>query len=146
MIESGRLPKPTTNRFYVIFFRSGQTIVTPDGDSATDFCAYHDTVAYASSTAYFAVIPYELRSRGCEPATKPFDDVTTIISHELIEGITDPGVGLDRISWYDDANGEIGDICAGASSPAPVVGGDGVSYVVQREWSNRARACIVTRP
>ena len=39
----------------------------------------------------------------------------------------------------------VADICARISTPAPVVGGDGVSYVVQREWSNRMGACIVSR-
>ena len=62
-----------------------------------------------------------------------------------IEAITDPGVGMNRLAWYDTNNGEIGDICAGVSTPASVTGGDGVKYVVQREWSNRAHACIVTR-
>ena len=145
LIDAGQLPKPSTNRLYAIFFRSGQTIVTRDGDSTSDFCAYHDTMSYKSSTAYFAVMPYELRSRGCRPATNSFDNVTTIVSHELIEAITDPGVGLNRLSWYDENNGEVADICAGISTPAPVVGGDGVSYVVQREWSNRMGACIVSR-
>ena len=145
MIDGGQLPKPNANRLYVIFFRSGQTIATPDGNSAADFCAYHETMAYRSTTAYYAVIPYELRNQGCRPTAKSFDNVTTIASHELVEGITDPGVGLSRVAWYDVDNGEIADICAGISSPAPVVGADGVSYVVQRVWSNRARACIVQR-
>ena len=145
MIAAGQLPKPSTTRLYAIFFRSGQTIVSPDGNSATDFCAYHDTMSYSSSTAYIAIVPYELRNRGCMPATKSFDDVTTIVSHELVEAITDPGVGLNRVAWYDPSAGEIGDICAGTSSPAPVTGSDGVRYVVQREWSNRANACIVSR-
>jgi hypothetical protein len=145
LIGSGRIPKPTTSRMYVIFFRSGQQISTPFGNSATDFCAYHDTMSYASTTAYFAIVPYELRNRGCQPASAPFDNVTTIVSHELVEGITDPGVGLNRVAWYDRNNGEIGDICAGTSSPAAVTGGDGVRYVVQREWSNRSKSCIVTR-
>ena len=145
MIGAGKIPRPTTSRMYVIFFRSGQVISTPFGNSTSSFCAYHDTMSYGSSTAYFAVIPYELASRGCRPATASFDNVTTIVSHELVEGITDPGVGLNRVAWYDRANGEIGDICAAISSPAAVTGGDGVRYVVQREWSNRARSCIVTR-
>ena len=145
LFDSGQLPKPSTNRIYAIFFRSGQTIVTPDGNSSTDFCAYHDTIVYRSSTAYFAVVPYELRNRGCKPASTSFDNVTTVVSHELVEGITDPGVGLERLAWYDPENGEAADICAGASSAAPVVGGDGASYVVQRIWSNRTGSCIVTR-
>jgi hypothetical protein len=144
-IDAGKLPKPDTNRFYVIFFRSGQTISRPHGNSETNFCAYHDTMKYGSTTARFAVIPYELQNRGCRPASTSFDSVTTIVSHELVEGITDPGVGLGRIAWYDRNYGEIGDICASVSSPGSVTGGDGVHYVVQREWSNRARACVLTR-
>ena len=145
LIDAGQVPKPSTNRIYAIFFRSGQTIITPDGNSADDFCAYHDTMAYKSSAAYYAVVPYEVRNRGCSPATSSFDNVTTVVSHELVEGITDPGVGLNRVAWYDSANGESADICAGASSGARVVGGDGVGYTVQRIWSNRAGACVVTR-
>jgi hypothetical protein len=145
MIGSGKIPKPTTSRMYVVFFRSGQTITTAFGNSAANFCAYHDTMAYGAATAYFAIIPYELQNRGCRPASTLFDDVTTIVSHELVEGITDPGVGLNRIAWYDRNNGEIADICAGISSPAAVTGGDGARYVVQREWSNRSKACVVSR-
>jgi hypothetical protein len=145
VIGQGQLPKPSTNRLYAIFFRSGQKIVTPDGNSVDDFCAYHDTMSYASATAYFAVVPYEVRSRGCKVASTSFDNVTTVVSHELVEAITDPGVGLNRLAWYDRNNGEVADICAGISSSASVLGGDGVRYVVQRIWSNRARACIVER-
>ena len=54
----------------------------------------------------------------------------------------DPGVGLNRVAWYDGDNGEIADICAFSSSPSRVVGADGVSYAVQRAWSNRRGACV----
>ena len=145
LIDAGQLPQPSTNRIYAIFFRSGQKIVMADANSADDFCAYHDTMTYKSSTAYYAVVPYELGNRGCKAASTSFNSVTTVVSHELVEGITDPGVGLNRLAWYDRANGESADICAGASSGARVVGADGVSYSVQRIWSNRAGACIVTR-
>jgi hypothetical protein len=37
------------------------------------------------------------------------DALTSTSSHELCEAITDPIPGQ---GWYDDANGEIGDICA----------------------------------
>jgi len=63
------------------------------------------------------------------------------VSHELLEAITDPGVGLNRVAWYDRDNGEIADICAFTSSPARVRR-DGVNYTVQRSWSNRRDACV----
>jgi hypothetical protein len=145
LIDAGTLPKPSASRLYAIFFRSGQTIVTGGGNSNDDFCAYHDTMAYGSATAYYAVLPYEVGNRGCKAASTSFNSVTTVASHELVEAITDPGVGLNRLAWYDPDNGESADFCAGPSSSAPVVGSDGVAYSVQRIWSNRAGACIVSR-
>ena len=46
--------------------------------------------------------------------------------------ITDaiPGRG-----WYDDTNGEIGDICAWKTKTV-------AGYTVQLEWSNKQGACI----
>jgi hypothetical protein len=53
-------------------------------------------------------------------------------SHELCEAITDPIPGQ---GWYDDTNGEIGDICAWQTKKV----GD---YTVQLEWSNQANQCL----
>jgi hypothetical protein len=103
MFRSGALPKPTTTRLYALFFRRGQRISTSFGNSTDDFCAYHDAIPYGSGAAYFAVVPYEIGNRGCRPASTSFDNVTTIVSHELVESITDPGVGLNRLAWYDQA-------------------------------------------
>jgi hypothetical protein len=142
LIAGKQLPKPSTTRLYAIFFPSKQTISTSGGDSANDFCAYHDTTTSGRSTVYYAVMPYEVGNRGCKMASTPFDSLTTVVSHELLEGITDPGVGLNRVAWYDGDNGEIGDICAFSSASARVAGTDGASYTVQRAWSNRRRACV----
>jgi hypothetical protein len=145
LFDAGRLPRPNANRLYVVFFRSGQVIFKGQANSAHNFCAYHDTMSYGAQSTYLAVVPYELNNAGCRVATTSFDRVTTIVSHELVEAVTDPGVGLHQLSWYDRVNGEIGDICARTSAPGVVTGGDGVRYVVQREWSNRSRACILVR-
>lgn len=66
------------------------------------------------------------------------DALTGTSSHELCEAITDPVPGT---GWYDDRNGEIGDICAWAFKK---LGG----HVVQLEWSNAAgkSACSVRSP
>ena len=147
MIKAKQLPNPSTTRLYAIFFPSGKTISTPYGDSVHDFCAYHDTMAWTSrSTAYYAVMPNETRNHGCRVAASTFDSLTTVTSHELVEAITDPGVGLGKLAWYDPDNGEIADISAvGSSSVAHEVGADGVTYAVQRVWSNRTGACIAGR-
>jgi len=142
LIAGKQLPKPSTTRLYAIFFPSRKTISTPGGDSASDFCAYHDTTTSGRSTVYYAVMPYEVSNRGCKMASTSFDSLTTVVSHELLEAITDPGVGLKRVAWYDRDNGEIADICAFSSSPARVAGADGDNYTVQRSWSNRRGACV----
>ena len=51
---------------------------------------------------------------------------------KLCEAITDavPGSG-----WYDDTNGEIGDICAWNFKQVS-------GYTVQLEWSNKQGACV----
>jgi hypothetical protein len=144
LIGAGQLPKPSADRLFVVFFRRGQVIARAEGDSQHNFCAYHDTRAYALHAIIYAVIPYEMGNPGCRAASTSFDSLTTITSHELVEAITDPGVGLRRLAWYDRMYGEIGDICAHSSVPGAVTGGDGVRYVVQREWSNRRRTCVLT--
>jgi Fibronectin type III domain len=61
-------------------------------------------------------------------------------SHELIETVTDPLVGLNTLSWYNDQQGEIGDICNAQEAALDT------AYVVQKEWSNAANSCIVNKP
>src|SRR6185312_10360249 len=46
---------------------------------------------------------------GCAGGLALLDALTSTSSHELCEAITDPVPGD---GWYDDQNGEIGDICA----------------------------------
>ena len=60
------------------------------------------------------------------------DALTTASSHELCEAITDPIPGQ---GWYDDQNGEIGDICAWQTKRLG-------PYTVQLEWSNKAGRCV----
>jgi hypothetical protein len=62
---------------------------------------------------------------------KTLDALTSTSSHELIEAITDrvPGQG-----WYDNANGEIGDICAWQTRRLD-------KYMIQLEWSNSSNSC-----
>jgi hypothetical protein len=69
---------------------------------------------------------------GCTGNVRLFDALTSTTSHELCEAITDPVPGQ---GWYDDNNGEIGDICAWKTRTLG-------AYTVQLEWSNKAGACI----
>jgi len=96
--------------------------------SCQAFCGYHDR---AASGLFCAVVPYPNCS-GCLGTLRPLDALTSVCSHELAEAITDPVPGQ---GWYDDANGEIGDICAWQNKTLG-------AYEVQLLWSNRAKACV----
>jgi hypothetical protein len=119
---------PTANTLYFVFLPPGVTVVAGSERSCQAFCGYHDRSA---GGLYYAVVPYP-NCAGCLGALRPLDALTSVCSHELGEAITDavPGQG-----WYDDANGEIGDICAWQNKRLGV-------YEVQLLWSNQAKGCI----
>ena len=61
----------------------------------------------------------------------------TIVTPALRRSVSDGAIQhmLQQQGWYDDANGEIGDICAWKTKR---VG----QYTVQLEWSNQANNCV----
>jgi subtilisin-like proprotein convertase family protein len=161
-LAAGTLPAPThdaagnNNTYYAIFFPHGKTIVSSDGTSscaAGGFCAYHSTVASAGGhgEVYYGVHPDMQAGSGCDVGCgsgTAFANQQSVASHELVESITDPEIGLATtigppIAWYDSTNGEIGDICD--AQQGTIVGGDGVTYTVQKEFSNAAKDCIVAK-
>jgi hypothetical protein len=121
-------PAPTPDTLYFVFLPPGVTVVAGRDRSCQAFCGYHDRSA---RPLLYAVVPYPDCS-GCLADLGPLDALTSLCSHELAEAITDPIPGQ---GWYDDANGEIGDICAWQNKK---LGG----YVVQLLWSNRTQACV----
>jgi hypothetical protein len=127
-IASGVLPANTPNSLYFVFLPPGSQVEQGGAKSCDTFCGYHDTT---SDSVFYAVMPYPNCS-GCEGGLAIPDAFTSTSSHELCEAITDPVPGT---GWYDDANGEIADICAWKTK---TLGG----YVVQLEWSNQAEACV----
>ena len=106
------VPHPTPNTLYFVYIQPGVKVVQ-------------------GGRVFYAAMPYP-GCGGCTGGLTPFDALTSTSSHELCEAITDaaPGNG-----WYDDANGEIGDMCAWKTKK---VG----QYTVQWEWSNAANRCV----
>jgi hypothetical protein len=99
--------------------------------SCQTFCGYHDAFPLSGHSVMYAVLPYP-DCAGCLGTNDAFNALTGTASHEISEAITDPIPGS---GWYDDANGEIGDICAWQFRQ------DG-GYSVQLEWSNKSSSCI----
>jgi hypothetical protein len=159
-IAAGTLPAPThdaagnNNTYYAIFFPHGKVITMGGSSSCSVFCAYHGTIANAGSAGeiYYGVHPDFQAGSGCESgcgaASTVFGNYSQVASHELVETITDPEVGLATtfalpLAWYDqNTNAEIGDLCNDQNSQ--VVGSDGVTYDVQLEFSNSANDCVVS--
>jgi hypothetical protein len=127
-IDAGTLPATNRNTLYFVFLPDGVQVVQGNGASCKVFCGYHDSFG---SNVYYAVMPYPGCS-GCTGGLAVFDALTSTISHELCESITDPMPGQ---GWYDDNNGEIGDICAWKTRTLG-------NYAIQLEWSNQAGSCI----
>ncbi len=121
-------PQPSANTLYFVFLPSGTTVVQGGSSSCQQFCGYHDSIG---TQILYAVMPYP-DCPGCLGGIALLDALTSTCSHELCEAVTDPIPGQ---GWYDDANGEIGDICAWKSKQLG-------PFTVQLEWSNRAAQCI----
>jgi hypothetical protein len=95
--------------------------------SCQSYCGYHNN----TGQVYYALMPYPT-CRGCLGGMLVFDALTGTSSHELCEAISDPVPGS---GWYDNVNGEIGDICAWNFKQV-------AGYTVQLEWSNQNNKCM----
>ncbi len=122
------VPQPAPNTLYFVYLPPGVTISLDGGASCSSFCGYHSDIG---GKVFYAVMPYP-DCAGCTGGLSVTDALTSTSSHELCEAITDPIPGQ---GWYDDQNGEIGDICAWKTKKLG-------AFTVQLEWSNKAGQCI----
>lgn len=122
------VPHPTPNTLYFVYLPPGVKVVQGGAASCQAFCGYHNDI---SGAVFYAVMPFP-GCKGCAGTLSTLDALTSTSSHELCEAITDPIPGS---GWYDDVNGEIGDICAWKTKK---IG----PYTVQLEWSNQAQKCV----
>jgi hypothetical protein len=124
------------------------TIKLGTSTSCVQFCAYHSTFQVRNSAGTiinvnYGVVP-DIGSPGCNGGcggNTVVNNTDSVASHELVEAATDPAVGLATVfgpplGWYDQGNNEeIGDLCNG-------IQGTSAGFVVQKEWSNAANACV----
>ena len=161
-IAAGHLPAPALDAagnavtYYAVFFPPGKTITQGGSSScvAGGFCAYHGTVAAGGghNEYYYGVHPDMQAGSGCATGcgnSTTFGNYTSVASHELVEMMTDAEVGIapslgPPLAWYDNTNGEIGDICN--AQQGTIASCDGQSYVYQLEFSNAQSNCIGWSP
>ncbi|UWZ86609.1 hypothetical protein [Occallatibacter riparius] len=152
-INASHLPAPdydasgNADTLYMIYFPAGKTITQGGSSSCVSggFCAYHGTISSAGRNLLYGVQP-DMQSgsgcyTGCGNSATGFNNYTSVASHEFAETITDAAVGLATttappLAWYDNTNGEVGDICNAIQGTA-----DG--YTVQAEWSNLQNGCAL---
>jgi hypothetical protein len=141
LIGAGTLPANDENTLYMVYFPPGVDITLDTSTSCVEFCAFHNTSTLNGKNLYYGVMP-DLGggcATGCG-ASSQFNNLTSVSSHELVEAVTDPAVGLAQtvgapMAWYDAIGGEIGDLCNAEQETM----GD---WTVQRQWSNKEGACI----
>jgi hypothetical protein len=126
-IAGKTVPKNTKNTLYFIYLDPGIVSIMGGSKSCQNYCGYHDAVG----NIYYAVMPYPTCA-GCLGGMGALDALTGTSSHELCEAITDPVPGS---GWYDNTNGEIGDICAWNFKKV-------AGHTVQLEWSNAQNKCV----
>ena len=145
------LPAPDADTIFMVHFAPGIRIRLGASHSCESggFCGYHSAFKVRGKRLAYSVLPDMSDGSGCDTGCgggSPFDRVTQVASHELTEATTDPEVGLAKgldapLAWYDEAGGEIGDLCAGKTGR---LRSGGTSYVVQKEWSNSAGGCVLS--
>jgi hypothetical protein len=157
-INAGHLPAPTNdalgnpNTLYMIYFPPGKTISQGGSNScqAGGFCAYHGTTSSTLNSKHvlYGVLPDMQAGSGCSTGcgtSTTFGNYTSVTSHELVEAMTDADVGIATtfaapLAWYDQTNGEIGDICNAQQGNYTA---NGTTYVMQLEFSNAANNCVL---
>jgi hypothetical protein len=134
-------------------FDQTSTCYSPDNPPSFFFCAYHGSVTFSDiGHVLFSVEPYQ-NVNGCQagppnPNGILADSTNSVLSHELIETITDP----DGNAWIANnsliaSGAEIGDLCErGVPSGKPffddpILFLNGRKYQLQLEYSNRFHAC-----
>ncbi len=137
LIGAGSVPAPDANTLYFFYFPAGITITMQGQASCSAFCGYHGNETVGSDDVRYAVIPDQACCTGAPE--DQLQTTTEVSSHEWAEATTDADVGTNNLAWYDQANGEIGDICAWM--PGTMSG-----FTVQLLWSNANNDCIDQAP
>ena len=143
------LPADVGQNIYVFFMPPNLVVtMTYQGwQSCSKWCGYHAVASTNGGTLRYMVLPY-MASGGCNnycvvfgganPTDVVLTSYRTYFTHELSEAMTDPDININ--SGYTFPSGdEIGDVCLFQSKS---IVANGVTYTVQKEWSNSACACI----
>lgn len=122
---------------------------SPDNPATFVFCAFHASVTFSDvGHVLYTVEPYQ-NVGGCSVAQPSpngalIDSTANVLSHELIETITDP----DGTSWLARNSlvvygQEMADLCETPFFQYGKVLVDAKRYAIQPEYSNKHHGCVV---
>ena len=139
-IADGTFPAPDADTLYAIYLPESTTVTLDGEKSCQGFGAYHNTtklVPPGSADGQNVYVPYAIIPR-CSTSEA---ELTVSASHELAEAATDPDIGINSLSFYNEdqvwapAGGEVGDLCEfGGGNSAWTES----TFAVQRLWSNKS--------
>ncbi len=125
-------------------------VATPHGHNSqgfgTQYCAYHSATTSGGNIVSYTNLPYMPDAGancGANFTTAPKDEsaadegVTIVEGHEYGESVTDPN---PPTGWYNNQQGEIGDICAWQNIQNDPFGKK--SYTMQPMFSNATQSCV----
>ena len=146
-VSAHGLPSNSTTEYFVYFAPGVGSCLGSAGCAFVNYCAYHNS----SGSLIYANMPYVENVSGCDaghhPNSLPGDATINVTSHEHNESITDEFGN----AWYDIKGYEDGDKCAwswgsptGSGSTAYNQTINGHHYMLQLEYSNAARGCVMT--
>lgn len=138
--------------FYPVFFPEPVMTEDRDGSNSVDaYCGYHRAFETDAGVVAYGNEPFLPDGCGMGQSPNgnlPADGAINVLSHEVMEALTDPE---DTVTWNDKSGHEIGDICAefygvplGVADPDnPDTTGfnqeiNGNRYYTQTEFSNAA--------
>ena len=131
-----------THVYHVYFMQGVQQCSTVAGGCyavSGGYCAYHSSVNFSDiGHTIYSFEGYQNISGCNSPSGKVADSTDSTMSHEMYEAITDPDVNNGTLGWYNRSKGEIGDICRTNYGNVAL---NGTTYDIQKEWSNKYRAC-----
>ena len=138
--DNHTLEQPNDDRLYFVYLPPNVHLQGAPG--------FHDSFDYNGQKVFFAAIAHGIGDQPWRPENlTPFQAMTTISSHELVEAITDPVLGLGYVDENAPAifgsNNEISDLgdprlatLPGYANYSQFAKVDG--YFVQQYWSNQA--------
>jgi hypothetical protein len=129
-------------------------VATPHGHSSsgfgTQYCAYHSATTSGGLLVSYTNLPYMPDAGancGANFISPPSDQtgadegVTIVEGHEYGESVTDPN---PPHGWYNNQQGEIGDICAWTNVQNDPYGTH--TYTAQPMFSNASSSCVHSYP